>query len=140
MDPVPRDIVILPHSNDRLGWHAMKSARPLSAICLFLAVPLPPSVAGDKCLSKLLVAQQVNSTAKRHGLKRPEFRITRQADGQALLYWRHGMDARSFYAVTFRANGCAVLNRSGSIRRFVFPRSGYNTGVFEEMARFDDAS
>lgn len=96
-----------------------------------------PASAKEKCSSKKLVARQVAETAKRQGVGQPEFRITKQADGQALLYWRFGMDSRSFYAITFRPDGCAVLTDTGQPRRFVFPRSAYNTGVFEEMAAFD---
>lgn len=105
-------------------------------ICATLAALVPAS-AKAKCSSKVSIAHLVAETAKRQGSGRPEFRITKQADGQALLYWRYGMDSRSFYAVTFRPDGCAVLTDAGQPRRFVFPRSAYNTGVFEEMAAFD---
>ncbi|MDH3742869.1 MAG: hypothetical protein OER56_14860 [Hyphomicrobiales bacterium] len=93
--------------------------------------------ADEQCANKTSVARQVSDIAKLQGVEKPEFRVTEQEDGQALLYWRHGMDSRSFYAVTFRPDGCAVLTDAGRPRRFVFPRSAYNTGVFEEMAAFD---
>ena len=105
-------------------------------ICATLAALVPAS-AKAKCSSKASVARQVAETAKQIGFMQPEFRYTKQADGQALLYWRFGMDSRSFYAVIFRSDGCAVLTKAGQPRRFVFPRSAYNTGVFEEMAAFD---
>lgn len=105
-------------------------------ICAMLAALVPVN-AKEECSNKGSVARQVTETAKRQGLGQPEFRVTKQADGQALLYWRYGMDSRSFYAVTFRPDGCAVLTDAGQPRRFVFPRSAYNTGVFEEMAAFD---
>lgn len=111
---------------------------PVAAMLAVVGAALPAG-AGEACVSTASLARQVSQAARQRGVKRPEFRITRQEDGQALLYWRFGMDSRSFYAVTFRPDGCAVLTRSGQPRRFVFPRSGYNTGVFEEMAVFDAA-
>ncbi|NNE23404.1 MAG: hypothetical protein HKN11_12425 [Rhizobiales bacterium] len=108
-------------------------------VCALLALPgaLTPVSADDYCANRTSVARQISDIAELQGIEKPEFRITEQDDGQALLYWRHGMDARSFYAVTFRPNDCAVLTDAGRPRRFVFPRSAYNTGVFEEMAAFD---
>ena len=108
-------------------------------VCTLLTLQgmLVPLSADKQCARKAFVAREVLDNALRQGFEKPEFRITVQADGQALLYRRYGMDSRSFYAVTFWTDGCAILTDTGQPRRFVFPRSAYNTGVFEEMTPFD---
>ena len=98
--------------------------------------PLAQSGAAESCTSQHSVARQVILQAEREGPAVPVFRIARQSDGQAILYWDHGDHSKSFYAVTFRANGCAILTGKGNPRRFIFPKSAYNSGVFYEMDLF----
>ena len=93
--------------------------------------------ASEKCSDKQSVARAIQMQAKVNGFGDPMFRIKRAADGQALLYWHYGDSFRSFYAVTFRANGCVILTDNGTPRRFIFPKSAYNSGVFAELDKFD---
>ena len=96
----------------------------------------PQASAAEVCSTRDAVARHVRTSAIERGFAAPVFKIQRQADGQALLYWDYGERSNSFYAVTFRADGCAVLTEQGSPRRFVFPKNRYNTGVFYEMDLF----
>ncbi len=93
--------------------------------------------ASEKCSDQQAVAREILMQAKVNGFGNPVFRIKRANDGQALLYWHHGDTSRSFYAVTFRANGCVILTESGKPRRFIFPKSAYNSGVFAELDKFE---
>lgn len=111
----------------------------LTVAAFGLASLVGPASADRNCLTEDELAQLISEEAEADGYADTEFRITRQEDGQALLYWDHGGDTRSFYAVTIRANGCAVLTAKGNPRRFVFPKSAYNSGVFYEMDEFDPA-
>lgn len=69
--------------------------------------------------------------------KAPEFRINKADDGQSLVYWHTGGETGSFFAATFKSDGCAVLTSSGELRRFTFPKTAFNTGVFFEMEKLD---
>lgn len=69
--------------------------------------------------------------------KTPEFRISNADDGQSLVYWHTGGQTGSFFAATFKSDGCAVLTTEGKLRRFIFPKTAYNTGVFFELDEFD---
>ena len=104
----------------------------------FACVPAACGTASaeEACATRDAVARQVRDTALERGLAEPVFKIQRQDDGQALLYWDYGERSKAFYAVTFRADGCAVLTDRGNPRRFIFPKSRYNTGVFIEMELF----
>lgn len=66
-----------------------------------------------------------------------EFRINKAEDGQSLLYWHTGGSTGSFFATTFKSDGCAILTTTGEPRRFIFPKTAFNTGVFFEMDEFD---
>lgn len=69
--------------------------------------------------------------------KSAEFRINRADDGQSLIYWHTGGRTGSFFAATFKSDGCGILRDSGELRRFIFPKTAFNTGVFFEMDKFD---
>jgi len=99
--------------------------------------PLAQSGASEHCASQHSVAQHIAEQAELEGSVTPVFRIERQADGQAILYWDLGAHTQSFHSVTFRANGCAILTDRGSPRQFIFPKSAYNSGVFYEMDLFE---
>ncbi len=102
-----------------------------------LALPTPRPGASQSCADLQSVARQIKSYANSSGYGDPVFRIKRSDDGQALLYWHYGDKFKSFYAITFNATGCAVLVDGGKPRRFIFPKSAYNSGVFAELDEFE---
>ncbi|MEM9330482.1 MAG: hypothetical protein AAGA53_04095 [Pseudomonadota bacterium] len=79
----------------------------------------------------LIKIVQLEATEKGHDS--PKFRIKRAEDGQSLVYWHFGGRTGSFYAATFRTDGCAILTTSGTVRMFTFPKTAFNTGVFFEL-------
>ncbi|MEM9279201.1 MAG: hypothetical protein AAGA76_11560 [Pseudomonadota bacterium] len=79
----------------------------------------------------LVTLVKSEATAKDYGS--PVFRVKRAVDGQSLVYWHFGEKTGSFYAVTFKTDGCAILTDEGSLRRFAFPKTAFNTGVFFEL-------
>jgi len=98
-----------------------------------LVLRTEPATAAADCITHQRLTQQIQVLAAKNGYGTPEFRIKRNPDGQALVYWHYGEITGLFYAVTFRANECAILTDAGKPRRFVFPKSAYNSGVFFEL-------
>lgn len=89
--------------------------------------------AGETCLKHAKLTENIRIKAKLKGKGTPRFRIERDGSGQSIVYWDHGEAAKTFYGVTFRANGCAITLSNGLTRRYVFPKTRYNSGVFYEM-------
>lgn len=87
----------------------------------------------DQCITHEAVIEEVQLEADKDEHKSAEFRITKADDGQSLLYWHFGGRTGSFHAVSFNAKGCAIHGASGIMRKFIFPKTAYNTGVFFEM-------
>ena len=90
----------------------------------------------EMCINHNQLVQKITSETRASASGKPEFRIKRAEDGQSLVYWLDGNDNGRFYAATFNAKGCAILTDSGELRRFVFPKTAFNTGVFFEMDVF----
>ncbi|MEM7215185.1 MAG: hypothetical protein AAF423_06545 [Pseudomonadota bacterium] len=100
------------------------------------AVVLPTishSETSSECVDYKTLVGLIQSKAKLEDYDSPEFRIKRADDGQSLIYWHYGEKTGSFYAATFRTDGCAILTSKGDLRRFAFPKTAFNTGVFFEL-------
>ena len=89
------------------------------------------------CITHQNLVQQINEKFQAQKDKTPEFRISKAQDGQSLLYWHLGGETGSFFAATFKKDGCAILTTNGELRRFTFPKTAFNTGVFFEMEKLD---
>lgn len=91
----------------------------------------------NACITHQDLVRTVLKTFEQDKSKTPEFRISNADDGQSLVYWHTGGRTGSFFAATFKSDGCAVLTTEGKLRRFIFPKTAYNTGVFFELDEFD---
>lgn len=91
----------------------------------------------NSCITHDDLVIQVYEKSKTNDKEKLEFRIKTADDGQSLIYWHTGGKTGSFFAATFKSNGCAILTKKGKLRRFTFPKTAFNTGVFFEMDEFD---
>jgi len=89
--------------------------------------------AEETCIMHETLIRQIDSEALQDPEQKPEYRVTRADDGQSLIYWHYGGEKGRFFAVTFMSNGCAIMTDNGTPRKFTFPKTAYNTGVFFEM-------
>ena len=106
----------------------------LIAIIILLTSFISPALAQENtCITHKILIEEIYTNATNQTDETPEFRIAKTEDGQSLVYWHLGGENNSFNAVTFKTNGCAVLNPSGEIRKFIFPKTAFNTGVFFEL-------
>lgn len=93
--------------------------------------------AQNTCITHRNLVQQVLEKAQADKNQQPEFRINKADDGQSLIYWHTGGETGSFFAASFKPDGCAILTAMGELRRFTFPKTAFNTGVFFEMDKLD---
>ncbi len=112
----------------------------LIPVPIALAVTTQPSAQeSNACITHQDLVRTVFEKLKqdKEKNKTPEFRISNADDGQSLVYWHTGGRTGSFFAATFKSDGCAILTTEGKLRRFIFPKTAYNTGVFFELDEFD---
>jgi len=102
----------------------------LPAASLFMTAP---AKAEDTCIMHETLIQQIDREALQEPEQKPEYRVTWSEDGQSLIYWHYGSEKGRFFAVTFMSDGCAIMTDKGTPRKFTFPKTAYNTGVFFEM-------